>query len=211
VIRTPNHPAEPIAGQIVYFGNVKEAPDPDHRRSASSVLVDLDAVEDEGLERLAIQGELRVLLTLTQFIQHTDFTPYLDKAVDQQLSKGNLAIILQHKERLRGVLHGKSSTMKSVIVTLSPIMTSQEVFNCVRELGLGDEFANCGRVDVYFPAKHFGFIVDIQTGESLFFRDSSIRGLEDEVLLEVGLLVKYDAIEENPQYPRRLARSLAVL
>ncbi len=210
IVRVYAH-SEPKVGQIVYFGNVRNASDPNHARSATTILVDLDAIEQEGLNILATHGQLSVLLTLAQLVQHIDFAPYLDKAVEEQLRKGNLVMIAEHRDKLRTVIQGKSDLIRSVITKLSTNMRLKDVCNYIKKLGLEDKFANCARVSAYYPDKHYGFIVDIPTGENLFFHDSTVKGVETKSLLQVGRIVQYDTTKKDPQYPRREAIGISIL
>jgi hypothetical protein len=183
---------EPEIGQIVYFGEVRPAAMPDQRRFVAMVLVDLYALENEGLDSLAAKGQLSTLIKIAQILQCRDLSVHIEKAIKYLLKRGNLAIVLQHKTYLRSAFQDKADIIKSAIVRTSSNMSFHDLSTCITALELQGVFANCAQIINCFTVARYGFATDIQSKEVLLFRFSSVETAGARTQLRVGRIIRYD-------------------
>jgi hypothetical protein len=182
---------EPEIGQIVYFGEVRPAAMPDQRRVAAMVLVDLYALENEGLDSLAAKGQLSTLIKIAQILQCRDLSVHIEKAIEHLLNRGNLASVLQHNTYLRSAFQDKADIIKSAIVRTSSNMSFHDLSTCITALELQGVFANCAQITNCPTVARYGFATDIQSKEVLLFRFSSVETAEARTQLQVGRIIRY--------------------
>lgn len=105
----------------------------------------------ESVQKAAHDGSIPVLISLSKVFVRVDFQQFLDTALERQLAKNNLQIIIQNLSELEPILSGKSEKARKALVVSASRMKAKTIQSCIRVFNLEDVFQNAGKVTTYRP------------------------------------------------------------
>ncbi len=155
------------------------------------------------LQHMAETGRVGLLVEYSEvYGDAIDFYPFLSDAVDQQLSRANLNVILEFYKELVPVLSDKKEILQSVLKEKASALRPETVRKHIRLFQLATYFSGIGMVRKYFEKRGYGFIADLTQERDVFFHISKVVNLEEAGKPRERALVSY-AIRRSPRYPER--------